>query len=434
MESKVKSNPTMRSQFDRRTMLKVAATAAAATTLGTVSKRSTFAAPALLQGSTIVLGVTSDDAPKIQPLLDDYQSANNVTIQVEQGPYSDFQSKLITNLTQGTGAYDVVSMDDPWMPQFAGGEFITSGTTIMQRIARWNGSAWSAVANGMNLPVRALGVYNDGGGTRLYAGGDFSFAGGVPAQHVARYNGTSWSAVGTGLPNGNVACFGAHNDGSGNRLWAGGTFFDTQAPYSFLARWDGATWSSVGQSPDSEVRALIDWFTPLPSGSAMFAGGTFTKAGGFASRRIAKWDDDQSPPKKYCTSKVNSQGCTPQINSVGVPSTTAGSGFTISATSVLAKVPGLLFYGKNGMQEMPFQGGWLCVVPPNVRIAAQNSGPGTGCQGSFLTDFNAYIASGADAGLVPGVSVACQWWSRDPGFPAPNNTSLTNALQFFLCQ
>src|SRR5918995_1865501 len=131
MESKVTSRSTTPSRIDRRTILKGAATGVAATTLGTVSKRSTFAAPAFLQGGTIVLGVTSDDAPKIQPLLDDYQSANNVTIQVEQGPYSDFQSKLITNLTQGTGAYDVVSMDDPWMPQFAGGQFIMNLGELM---------------------------------------------------------------------------------------------------------------------------------------------------------------------------------------------------------------------------------------------------------------------------------------------------------------
>jgi multiple sugar transport system substrate-binding protein len=68
--------------------------------------------------------LTSDDAPKAQPLIDDYQVANNITIQVEQAPYTDTQAKMITNLTQGTGAYDVVSMDDPWIPQFAGGEFI----------------------------------------------------------------------------------------------------------------------------------------------------------------------------------------------------------------------------------------------------------------------------------------------------------------------
>ena len=96
MESKIKlkeANPTLASRIDRRTVLKGAAAGVAATTLGTVSKRSTFAAPAFLQGTTIVFGVTSDDAPKIQPLLDEYQAANNVTIEVEQGPYADFQIK-----------------------------------------------------------------------------------------------------------------------------------------------------------------------------------------------------------------------------------------------------------------------------------------------------------------------------------------------------
>jgi multiple sugar transport system substrate-binding protein len=86
-----------------------------------------------LQGSSFVLAVTSDDAPKIQPLLDDYQKANNVTIQVEQAPYSDIQARMITNLTQSTGAYDVVSMDDPWIPQFAGGEFIMNLGELMDK-------------------------------------------------------------------------------------------------------------------------------------------------------------------------------------------------------------------------------------------------------------------------------------------------------------
>src|SRR5215204_4526486 len=135
MESKLKlkeANPTSASQIDRRTILKGAAAGVAATALGPVSKRSTFAAPAFLQGSTVIFGLTSEDAPKVQPLIDEYQGVNNATVQIEQGgPYTDFQTKLITSLTQGTGTYDVVSMDDPWMPQFAGGEFIMNLGELM---------------------------------------------------------------------------------------------------------------------------------------------------------------------------------------------------------------------------------------------------------------------------------------------------------------
>ena len=122
---------TTASRIDRRTLLKGTTAGVAATTLSTVSKRSTFAAPAFLQGSTIVFAVPTDHAPLIQPLLDEYQAANNVTIQVEQGQYNEFQAKVITNLTGVTGAYDVVSLDDPWMPQFGGGEFIMNLGELM---------------------------------------------------------------------------------------------------------------------------------------------------------------------------------------------------------------------------------------------------------------------------------------------------------------
>ncbi len=58
MERKVNAAPTTTpSRINRRTILKGAAASAAATTFGAVSKRSTFAAPAFLQGSTIILGV-----------------------------------------------------------------------------------------------------------------------------------------------------------------------------------------------------------------------------------------------------------------------------------------------------------------------------------------------------------------------------------------
>src|SRR5215211_8910755 len=134
METEITSNPTVASRINRRNILKGAAAGVAATTLGPISKRSTFAAPAFLQGTTIVFAANTDHAPLVQPLLDEYQAANNVTIQVEQGQYNEFQAKVITNLTGVTGAYDVVSLDDPWMPQFGGGEFIMNLGELLEEL------------------------------------------------------------------------------------------------------------------------------------------------------------------------------------------------------------------------------------------------------------------------------------------------------------
>ncbi|MBA2596797.1 MAG: extracellular solute-binding protein [Chloroflexota bacterium] len=134
MASEVKgTSPTPSSRFDRRTVLKSAAAGVAATSLATVSKRSTFAAPAFHQSTTIVFAVGADDVPKIQPLIDDYASANNVTVEMQGNPFASLLEKLTLNLTQATGAYDVVSMDDPWMPQFAGGEFLMNLEELMDQ-------------------------------------------------------------------------------------------------------------------------------------------------------------------------------------------------------------------------------------------------------------------------------------------------------------
>lgn len=126
------SAATPRSRFDRRSLLKGAAGIAAATT-GAASKRSAFAAPAFLQGSTVVFALGQDDAPKIQPLVDEYASANNVTIELQPNPFASLLEKLTLNLTQATGAYDIVSMDDPWMPQFAGGQFLMNLQELMDQ-------------------------------------------------------------------------------------------------------------------------------------------------------------------------------------------------------------------------------------------------------------------------------------------------------------
>jgi hypothetical protein len=147
-------------------------------------------------------------------------------------------------------------------------------------------------------------------------------------------------------------------------------------------------------------------------------------------------------PSVYCNAKLNSLGCTPSIASAGMSSASLAAGFTLTAQNVRNNKPGLLLYGTSGRANSPFQGGTLCVAAPVRRSTAVNSGgaslPANDCSGVYSIDMNAF-AAGALGGnplaalLVPGTTVNAQWWGRDPGFPAPNNVTLSDGLEYRVC-
>jgi hypothetical protein len=141
----------------------------------------------------------------------------------------------------------------------------------------------------------------------------------------------------------------------------------------------------------------------------------------------------------YCSSKSNSLGCLPVMGWGGTSSAAANAGFFVGASSVRNNKAGLLMYGTQGRNCSPFGGGILCVKPPVKRTPGTGSGgnplPANDCSGLYLIDMNAFAAGAAGgtpspALLIPGTVVNCQWWGRDPGFPAPNNTTLSNGLEY----
>jgi len=138
-------------------------------------------------------------------------------------------------------------------------------------------------------------------------------------------------------------------------------------------------------------------------------------------------------PSIYCTGKTNSLGCVPSITSYGIPSPTATSGFTISASNARNDRFGLLIYGTSGRLALPFQGGILCLASPKRAWTADSGGsapPVKDCSGEWAIDFNTFIHDAQPSGPVtlPGTVVNCQWWGRD----TPGNASLSNAIEFSL--
>ena len=141
----------------------------------------------------------------------------------------------------------------------------------------------------------------------------------------------------------------------------------------------------------------------------------------------------------YCVSKINSLGCTPVIAGTGVPQVSAFYGFVVSSSNVRNNKAGLLLYSVTGFAATPFQGGFLCVAAPVKRSIPRGSGgnplPANDCSGRYEIDMNAfgrgiYGGSPLPALLVIGTKVDCQWWGRDPGFTAPNNSTLSGGLDY----
>jgi hypothetical protein len=169
---------------------------------------------------------------------------------------------------------------------YAGGQFTTAGGVSATNIAKWDGSAWSALGSGIggsppggDLPcVYALAV----SGTNLYAAGCFSMAGGLPANNIAEWDGSTWSPVGSAaLTSAHVYALAV----SGTNLYAGGYFSMMGGVHAYyIAKWDGSTWSSVGSGMSDSV------YTLAVSGTDLYAGGIISWAGSVQPNHIAKWD------------------------------------------------------------------------------------------------------------------------------------------------
>ncbi|MBL8748645.1 MAG: hypothetical protein JNK78_05765 [Planctomycetes bacterium] len=180
-------------------------------------------------------------------------------------------------LTSSTEAV-TVAIPDGSGGLFAGGTFTTIGGVAAARIARWNGTSWSALAGGVSGTVASVNALLRTSSGLLVVGGTFTNAGGVPANNIAVWNGASWSALGSGIggflvkdavemPNGDLVVL-------GNFSSAGGV------AASNIARWNGAAWSALGPGVTSPGGMRL-----LASGD-LVVGGSVSGVTGF----VARWN------------------------------------------------------------------------------------------------------------------------------------------------
>jgi hypothetical protein len=223
-------------------------------------------------------------------------------------PFGPYSSGGVNGVVLSLTTFDDDG-DGPHTPAlYAGGQFVRAAGVQVDGIARWDGTAWSAVGGGVSTGgrVAALAVYDDDGAgpnlPALYAGGWFTTAGGVPTGCVAQWDGTAWSALGTGIPGWYVEALTSFDaDGPGPNLpvlVAGGTFWSAGGVLvHHVAQWNGSSWSALGTgfgdetlNPVVVALAVYDSDADGPLPSQLYAGGFFTSSGGVPVHGIARWD------------------------------------------------------------------------------------------------------------------------------------------------
>lgn len=176
---------------------------------------------------------------------------------------------------------------------YAGGLFLDS-TGVAKNIAKFNGSYWSIVGQGItgfSDQVFDLCVYQN----ELYAAGEFSFSSGNPGNKIARWNDTIWSDVGGGV----TASSGQINSllVLNNKLYAGGAYSEIGGlPAPHIASWDGTNWCVFGNSTftsgttclaiinnDLFLNSGLVWDADTLNYIAQWVGGSYVDTCGFSS-------------------------------------------------------------------------------------------------------------------------------------------------------
>jgi len=207
------------------------------------------------------------------------------------------------DLLLGTTVFALKSFDDGQGdgPQlYAGGSFSTTSGSPANGIARRSGTQWVPLGSGAFGVVFDIEGYDDGtgDGPELYVGGNFPTAGGVVVNSIARWDGSSWSALGNGLSNGAgetvVRAMAVLDDGHGDgpALFVVGNFNSADgSPASNFARWGGRNcpfWTGIPSTFNAIVYAVTRTTGFAGVDSALIMGGSFQTSSA-ADSYLARW-------------------------------------------------------------------------------------------------------------------------------------------------
>lgn len=142
---------------------------------------------------------------------------------------------------------------------YAGGEFVLIGSSPRKYIAKWNGSSWDAVGGGLDDgPVDAFTIYKN----TLIAAGNFRVTGtGLFVDRIAGWNGTAWSRLLTGHNDHVYAVY--TNNSTDTVLFSGGEYTTAGGKWCYHT----AMWGNFSTVTVSGNVWYPDNVTPVQSGT-----------------------------------------------------------------------------------------------------------------------------------------------------------------------
>lgn len=236
-------------------------------------------------------------------------------------PVADTYAALSTGITGGGAVVYALAFDRAGN-LYAAGDFTTAGGVACARIAKWNGSAWSALSTGLNNTGFALAT---DAANRVYVGGSFTTAGGTTVNGVARWNGSAFASLAGGVSGGSASVL-ALAIGVDGRPYAGGNFTAAGGVSAAnIARWNGTSWTPLGSGTNNSVTSLA-----VAPGGNIYVGGSFSTAGGLTlPDDFAIWNGSAWIPPD-----VNLPTTSAQVNAVlPAPDDTLYLGFNTSGTA-----------------------------------------------------------------------------------------------------
>ena len=174
---------------------------------------------------------------------------------------------------------------------YAAGKFSQNYVNPDTTIARWNGQVWGSVGKMANGVINALAIDSAGD---VYAGGQFSSVDGVKASGIAMWDGVQWHSLAGGvsgvISNGIVNAITIDRFGF---VYAGGWFSSAGGKsVNNIARWDGKEWSALGEGIAARDSSTGVYALAADNRGNLYAGGTFTMAGGVTALNVAKWNGE----------------------------------------------------------------------------------------------------------------------------------------------